>query len=118
MPADLDQFRREYSHGAVIGGIGLVKLGHMAANGRSLLNQINLKARSGKIKGGLNTADPPTDNHDVSKIAVCGTYKKISFNWFFFHFSMSSSGLFGALNHFLDNLRDVLNLYDFTILQG
>jgi len=24
MPADLDQFRREYSHGAVIGGIGLV----------------------------------------------------------------------------------------------
>ena len=34
MPADLDQFGREYSHGAVIGGIGLVKLGHMAANGR------------------------------------------------------------------------------------
>ena len=34
MPADLDQFGREYSHGAVIGGIGLVKLGHLAANGR------------------------------------------------------------------------------------
>jgi hypothetical protein len=34
MPADLDQFGREYSHGAVIGGIGLVKLGHMTANGR------------------------------------------------------------------------------------
>ncbi len=34
MPADLDQFGREYSHGAVIRGIGLVKLGHMAANGR------------------------------------------------------------------------------------
>ena len=34
MPADLDQFGREYSHGAVIGGIGLVKLGHMAADGR------------------------------------------------------------------------------------
>jgi hypothetical protein len=33
MPADLDQFGREYSHGAVICGIGLVKLGHMAANG-------------------------------------------------------------------------------------
>ena len=33
MPADLDQFGREYSHGAVIGGIGLVKLGHLAANG-------------------------------------------------------------------------------------
>ena len=34
MPADLDQFGREYSHGTVIGGIGLVKLGHLAANGR------------------------------------------------------------------------------------
>ena len=34
MPADLDQFGREYSHGAVIGGKGLVELGHMAANGR------------------------------------------------------------------------------------
>ena len=34
MPADLDQFRREYSHGAVIRGVGFVKLGHVAANGR------------------------------------------------------------------------------------
>jgi hypothetical protein len=33
MPADLDQFRREDSHGTVIGGIGLVQLGHLAANG-------------------------------------------------------------------------------------
>jgi hypothetical protein len=34
MPADLDQFGSEYSHGAVIGGIGLIELGHMAADGR------------------------------------------------------------------------------------
>ena len=34
MPADLDQFWRENSHGAVIRGISLVKLGHLAANGR------------------------------------------------------------------------------------
>ena len=33
MPADLDQYGREYSHGAVVGGKGLVKLGHLAANG-------------------------------------------------------------------------------------
>ena len=44
VPADLDQFGREYSHGAVIGGIGLVKLGHMAANGRGFLNEVHLKA--------------------------------------------------------------------------
>ena len=28
MPADLDQFRRDNSHGTVIGGKGLVQLGH------------------------------------------------------------------------------------------
>lgn len=33
MPADLDQFGREYSDGAVIRRKGLVKLGHMAADG-------------------------------------------------------------------------------------
>ena len=42
MPADLDQFGREYSHRAVIGWKGLVQLGHMAANAGSLLHQINL----------------------------------------------------------------------------
>src|SRR4030042_460640 len=56
MPADLDQFGCEYSDGAVIGGKGLVKLRHMAANGRGLGDQVNLKTSSGKIERGLNTA--------------------------------------------------------------
>jgi hypothetical protein len=34
VPADLDQFGGENSHGTVIGWIGLVKLGHLAANRR------------------------------------------------------------------------------------
>jgi hypothetical protein len=34
MPADLDQYRRDNSHRAVIGGECLVKLRHHAANGR------------------------------------------------------------------------------------
>jgi hypothetical protein len=34
MPADLDQFGRENSHGTVIGGEGLVQLGHNPTNGR------------------------------------------------------------------------------------
>ena len=50
MPADLDQFGREYSNGTVIGGKGLVKLGHMAANGRCLVHQINLESSSSKVK--------------------------------------------------------------------
>ena len=74
MPADLDQFGREYSDGAVIGGKGLVKLGHMAANGRCLVDQVNLKTRSGKIKRGLNTADSTADNHHITKIAACETF--------------------------------------------
>jgi len=93
MPADLDQFGREYSNGAVIGGKGLVKLGHMATNGRGLVNQVNLKARRGKIKRGLNTTDPSTHNHDVSKMTLCETFTKL-LNLFFFHFSMSSSDFF------------------------
>jgi hypothetical protein len=90
MPADLDQFGREYSNGAVIGGKGLVKLGHMAANGRCLIDQVNLKTRSGKIKRGLNSADPSTDNHHISKITtfetftntVCETFTNLVFNSF------------------------------------
>ena len=34
MPADLDQFGRKDSHGTIVGGIGLVQLSHVAANGR------------------------------------------------------------------------------------
>jgi len=33
MPADLDQFGRDNSHGTVIGGKGLVELGHEPADG-------------------------------------------------------------------------------------
>ena len=36
MPADLDQFRRDDSHGAVIGGKGLVQLGHNTPDGWAL----------------------------------------------------------------------------------
>ena len=82
VPADLDQFWSQYSHRAVIGGIGLVKLGHMAANGRRFLNEVNLKTSTGKIEGGLNAADPPTDNHDVSKIPFCKTTTKL-LNFFY-----------------------------------
>jgi hypothetical protein len=69
IPADLDQFGREDSHGAVIGRKGLVKLGHMAAEGRRLVHQVDLKPGSGKIKRGLNAADPSSDDHHVSRIA-------------------------------------------------
>jgi hypothetical protein len=70
MPADLDQFGREYSHGAVIGRKGLVKLGHVPPNARRLLNQVHPKTGGSEIKRGLNTADPSADDHDIAKITV------------------------------------------------
>jgi hypothetical protein len=70
MPADLDQFGGENSYRAVIGGKGLVELGHVAANGRRLVHQVNLETRSGKIKRGLDPADPSTDDHHIAKIAA------------------------------------------------
>ena len=36
VPADLDQFGRDDSHGAVVGGEGLVQLGHGAPDGWAL----------------------------------------------------------------------------------
>jgi hypothetical protein len=85
MPADLDQFGREDSDGAVIGRKGLIQLGHVAADGRRLVDQVNLETRPGKIKGGLNTADSSAHNHHISKIAVCKALTKL-FNLFFFQF--------------------------------
>jgi hypothetical protein len=35
MPVDLDQFRREDSHGTVVGGKSFVQLGHGPADGRA-----------------------------------------------------------------------------------
>ena len=98
MPADLDQFGRENSHGAVIGRKGLVKLGHMPANARRFFNQVYLKTGRGKIKRGLNTAYPSSHNHHVSKIAACKAFRKLENffdrHYFVFHYSSSSLGLF------------------------
>jgi len=34
MPADLDQFGRDHSHGTIVGGEGLVQPGHHPTDGR------------------------------------------------------------------------------------
>ena len=92
VPADLDQFGCEYSDGAVIGGKCLVKLGHMAANGRRLVDQVYFEASRGEIKRGLNTTHASTDNHNVSKMTVPKSPDKL-FNLFSFHVSPSLSGI-------------------------
>jgi len=52
MPADLDQFGREYSDGAVVGRKRSCQAGPYGRNGRRLVDQVNPKTRSGKIKRG------------------------------------------------------------------
>lgn len=74
MPADFDQSGCKYSYGAIVGGEGLVKLGHMAAKGRRLVHQIDLKTRSGQIKGSLDPANPSADNHYIAKTAALETF--------------------------------------------
>jgi hypothetical protein len=49
MPADLDQFRGNDSHGAVIGGEGLVQLRHDPADRGRLLHEVHEIARIGKV---------------------------------------------------------------------
>ncbi len=70
VPADLDQFGCKYSDGAVVGGKGLVKLGHVAANGRRRFDQVDPETSRGKIQRGLHTADPSTNHHHVPKVAA------------------------------------------------
>jgi hypothetical protein len=49
MPADLDQFRRDNSHGAVIGGEGLVQSRHGPADGGSLFQKIDIVPGASEI---------------------------------------------------------------------
>jgi hypothetical protein len=51
VPADLDQFGRDDSHGTVIGGKRLVQLGHEPADGRIPFHQIHIESRIRQIQG-------------------------------------------------------------------
>jgi hypothetical protein len=100
MPADLDQFRRENSHRAVICREGLVELGHVPADAGTFFHEIHLEPGCGKIKGGLDTADASAHNQDVAKILVTKAGCKLLYDfcrqYFVFHFLFSSSYIFRA----------------------
>jgi len=70
MPADLDQFRCQNSHGAVIGRKGFVQLGHMPTDTGPFFNQIHFKPGGGKVQGGLNTTDSATNHQYIAKFLV------------------------------------------------
>jgi hypothetical protein len=74
MPVTFNKLGRFNAHGAIIRGKGLIELGHLTADGWGFFDQVNPKACRGKIESGLNTADPPSNDQNISEIAL-----------FFFH---------------------------------
>jgi hypothetical protein len=64
MPADLDQFGREDSHGAIVGGKGLVQLTHHPADGGGFFHQVHEIARFGQIQGGLHARNAGTGHQN------------------------------------------------------
>jgi hypothetical protein len=64
VPADLDQFGRDNSHGAVIGGKRLVQLGHDPADGRGFFKKIDVISGIRQIKGRLHPCDASTHNEN------------------------------------------------------
>ena len=63
VPPGLHQLGGDYAHGAVIGGKGLVQLGHGAADGRVAVHQVHQVPGIGQIQGGLDSGNAGTDHH-------------------------------------------------------
>jgi hypothetical protein len=63
VPADLDQFGRENSHGTVIGGKGLVQLRHHPTDGAGFFDQIHIKTGIGQIQSRLHPGDSAAHHH-------------------------------------------------------
>jgi len=62
--AGLDQLRADGAHGAVIGGEGLVELGHVPADGGPRLDEVHAEALVGQVEAGLHSGDAAADDED------------------------------------------------------
>jgi len=63
VPADLDQLGCQDSHGAVVGGKGLVQLGHGAADGRGPLHEVNKEPGIGHVQRRLHPGNSASNHH-------------------------------------------------------
>ena len=66
MPADLDQYGRDDSHGAVVGGKCLVQLRHDAPDGGRFFEQVNVISGIRQIQGGLHPRNTAADDKNRS----------------------------------------------------
>jgi hypothetical protein len=69
MPADLDQFWRDNSHGAIIGWKGLVEFRHHPPNGRGFFQEMNLVAGICQIQGRLHPGNATSHDKDGSHLS-------------------------------------------------
>jgi len=63
------QFRAHHTRRAIVGGEGLVELGHDTAHIRLFFYQMHFKAGIGDIQGSLNSCNSAADNGDRSDLA-------------------------------------------------
>jgi hypothetical protein len=68
MPADLDQFRRDNSHGTIIGRKGLIQLRHQPSDARGPIHQMDIVACIGQIQSRLHAGNARTNHHDSSNL--------------------------------------------------
>ena len=66
MVGQFRQLRAHHTGRAIVGGKGLVELGHDTAHIRPFFNQMHLEAGIGDIQGGLNPCNSAADNGDRS----------------------------------------------------
>ena len=62
VPPGFDQLRRQRAHRAVVGGEGLVELRHVAAEGRRLLDEVDLVPALGEVERTLDAGDAATED--------------------------------------------------------
>ena len=76
VPADLDQFGRDDSHGAVVGGEGLIELCHDPADRGGALHEIHVVAGVRQVQGGLHAGDAAASDENRANPLFSHTYLK------------------------------------------
>ena len=70
MPAAFHQLGGNNAHGTVVGGEGLVQLGHDPADGRLGFHQMDIKAGVGQVQGRLHPGDAAAHHHHGAYVAA------------------------------------------------
>ena len=82
VPTAFHQFGGDDAHGAVIGGEGLVQLGHDPADGRLLFHQMDIETGVSQVQGRLHPGDPGAYHHNLTYFPSCFGCHKSTFRLF------------------------------------